>query len=347
MVAISDTAIVLMNLGSPDSTAVPDVKKYLLEFLMDKRVIDYPWLMRKILVGGVIVPKRAEKSAEAYKSIWWKEGSPLIVLTQQLQKALQHDLEMPVEITMRYGNPSPEFTFNKIVKEHPGVKNVILVPLYPHYAMSSFETAAEYAKEIYRKKKYPFEMKIVEPFYRHPDYIHAVAESMRPYVEQDFDHLLFSYHGVPVRHIRKGDVTGGHCLKVNDCCHVDSRAHKQCYRHQVTVTAELVAKELGIPKEKWSISFQSRLGREEWIRPYTDERLRSLPKEGVKKLLVACPAFVSDCLETLEEIAVEGKHTFIESGGDSFTMIPCVNTHPEWVKALGILCREKMETVMV
>ncbi len=170
---------------------------------------------------------------------------------------------------------------------------------------------------------------------------------MRPYVEQDFDHLLFSYHGVPVRHIRKGDVTGGHCLKVNDCCHVDSRAHTQCYRHQVTVTAELVAKELGIPREKWSVSFQSRLGREEWIRPYTDERLRALPKEGVKKLLVACPAFVSDCLETLEEIAVEGKHTFIESGGDSFTMIPCVNTHPEWVKALGILCREKMETVMV
>jgi ferrochelatase len=347
MVAKSDTAIILMNLGSPDSTSVADVKRYLLEFLMDKRVIDYPWLMRKLLVGGVIVPKRVEKSAEAYKSIWWEEGSPLIVLTQQLQKALQHDLEIPVEITMRYGNPSPADTFAKLMKEHPGLKEVILVPLYPHYAMSSYETAAEYAKAIYRKKRYPFGLKIVEPFYKHPDYIHAMAESMRPYLEKEYDHVLFSYHGVPVRHLRKGDITGGHCMKVNDCCHVSSAAHTQCYKHQVTVTSELVARELGIPRDKWSMSFQSRLGREEWIRPYTDETFRRLPPQGKKKLLVACPAFVSDCLETLEEIAVEGKHTFISSGGDSFVMIPCMNTHPLWVKALGNLCREKMEAVTV
>lgn len=347
MVAKSDTAIILMNLGSPDSTAVPDVKKYLLEFLMDKRVIDYPWLMRKLLVGGIIVPRRAEKSAEAYKSIWWDEGSPLIVLTRQLQKAVWHDLEIPVEITMRYGTPSPQATYDKLMKEHPGLKEVILVPLYPHYAMSSYETAVEYAKDIHRKKRYPFELKVVKPYYDRSEYINALAESMRPYVEQEFDYLLFSYHGVPVRHIRKGDVTGGHCLKINDCCHVTSKAHTQCYRHQVIVTSELVAEKLGIPKHKWGVSFQSRLGKEEWIKPYTAERFEQLPKEGVKKLLVACPAFVSDCLETLEEIGVEGKHSFISNGGDSFTMIPCLNTHPLWVKTIGALVKEEMKEVVV
>lgn len=347
MVAKSDTAIILMNLGSPDSTAVPDVKKYLLEFLMDKRVIDYPWLMRKLLVGGIIVPRRAEKSAEAYKSIWWEDGSPLIVLTRQLQKAVWHDLEIPVEITMRYGTPSPQATYDKLLKEHPGLKEVILVPLYPHYAMSSYETAVEYAKDIHRRKRYPFGLKIVKPYYDRPEYINALAESMRPYVEQEFDYLLFSYHGVPVRHIRKGDVTGSHCLKINDCCHVASKAHTQCYRHQVIITSELVAEKLGIPKQKWGVSFQSRLGREEWIKPYTADKFEQLPKEGVKKLLVACPAFVSDCLETLEEIGVEGKHSFISNGGDSFTMIPCLNTHPLWVKTIGALVKEEMDGALV
>ncbi|RAJ87839.1 ferrochelatase [Chitinophaga dinghuensis] len=343
MVNKSDVGIVLMNLGSPDSTAVPDVKKYLMEFLMDKRVIDYPWLMRKLLVGGVIVPRRAPKSAEAYQSIWWEEGSPLMVLTKQLQTAVQHDMEMPVEIAMRYGNPSPEAAFNKLLAENPQLKEVVLLPLYPHYAMSSYETAAEYAKEIYRKKKYKFKLTIVPPFYDEPDYIQAVAESMRPYLQQDYDYVLFSYHGVPVRHIRKGDITGKHCLQVNDCCHVKSPAHEFCYRHQVTITAELVAEKLGLPKDKWGISFQSRLGKEEWIQPYTAARFEELPKEGKKKLLVVCPAFVSDCLETLEEIAVEGKHTFMSNGGDSFTMIPCLNVHPLWVNAIVKYCTQLIE----
>ncbi|MBV8250967.1 MAG: ferrochelatase [Chitinophaga sp.] len=343
MVNKSDVGIVLMNLGSPDSTSVPDVKKYLMEFLMDKRVIDYPWLMRKLLVGGVIVPKRAPKSAEAYQSIWWEEGSPLMVLTKQLQTAVQHDMEIPVEIAMRYGSPSPEAAYNKLLQDNPQLKEVIMLPLYPHYAMSSYETAAEYAKEVYRKKKYKFKLTLVPPFYDEPDYIQAVAESMRPYLQQDYDYVLFSYHGVPVRHIRKGDITGKHCLQVNDCCHVKSPAHEFCYRHQVTITAELVAEKLGLPKDKWGISFQSRLGKEEWIQPYTAARFEELPKEGKKKLLVVCPAFVSDCLETLEEIAVEGKHTFMSNGGDSFTMIPCLNVHPLWVNAIVKYCTQLIE----
>ncbi|GEP91951.1 ferrochelatase [Chitinophaga terrae (ex Kim and Jung 2007)] len=340
MAAKSDVGIVLMNLGSPDSTAVPDVKRYLIEFLMDKRVIDYPWLFRKILIEGIIVPRRAPKSAEAYASIWWEEGSPLIVLTKQLQKAVQNDMEIPVQIAMRYGNPSPEVAYNNLLKENPNLKEVIVLPLYPHYAMSSYETAAVYAEEVHKKKKYKFKLSIIPPFYDEPDYINAMAESMRPYLQQDYDYVLFSYHGVPERHIYKGDITGAHCLKVNDCCHVASPAHKYCYRHQVTVTAELVARQLGLPREKWGISFQSRLGREEWIKPYTANVLETLPSEGKKRLLVVCPAFVSDCLETLEEIAVEGKHTFLNSGGESFTMIPCLNIHPLWVKAVVKYCEQ-------
>ncbi|WP_160713938.1 ferrochelatase [Chitinophaga solisilvae] len=347
MVSKSDVGIILMNLGSPDSTAVPDVKRYLIEFLMDKRVIDYPWLFRKILIEGIIVPRRAAQSAKAYESIWWEEGSPLIALTKQLQTAVQHDMDIPVEIAMRYGNPHPEVAYNNLLRKNPDLKEVIVLPLYPHYAMSSYETAAEYAKEIYLKKKYTFKLSVIPPFYDEPDYINAVAESMRPYMQQDYDYILFSYHGVPERHIHKGDITGSHCLKVNDCCHVRSEAHKFCYRHQVTITSELVAAKLGLPKDKWGISFQSRLGREEWLKPYTAATLEQLPKEGKKKLLIVCPAFVSDCLETLEEIAVEGKHSFMHAGGDSYTMIPCLNIHPLWVKAVVKYCNQIMETTTV
>jgi ferrochelatase len=334
-------AIVLMNLGSPDSTEVKDVRKYLAEFLMDERVIDMPYIPRLLLVRGIIVPFRAPKSAAAYRSIWTKEGSPLIVLTKQLQSALQSQVDEPVEIAMRYGGPSPEDAFDSLLKQVKGLEEVVLVPMYPHYAMSSYETAVVYAQEIHRKKKYPFKLTIIRPYYNEAIYIDALAESMRPYLQQDYDHVLFSYHGVPERHIHKGDITGEHCLKVPDCCEVNSRAHSQCYRHQCLVTTKLVAEKLNIPAARFSFSFQSRLGRDEWLKPYTANRLRQMPGEGIRKLVVACPAFVSDCLETLEEIAEEGKESFLHAGGESFTMIPCLNTHPMWVKALVQMCREK------
>jgi ferrochelatase len=327
--------IILMNLGSPDSTAVKDVKKYLGEFLMDEKVIDYPFLFRMLLVKGIIVPFRSPKSAEAYKTIWTKEGSPLIVFTQQLQKRLQESIDEPVEIAMRYGHPSPTVAFDALLKNDPAISEVILVPLYPHYAMSSYETAVEYAKEIHKKRAYKFQLRVIRPYYEEPAYLNALAESIRPYLKQDHDHILFSYHGVPERHIHKGDVTGKHCLKVEDCCHVASAAHQFCYRHQCFVTTHKVAALLNISPEKYSQSFQSRLGRAEWLKPYTAKRLAELPNEGVKKLLVVCPAFVSDCLETLEEIAEQGKEIFMHAGGESFTMIPCLNVHPVWVGAIA------------
>lgn len=327
--------IILMNLGSPDSTATKDVRKYLAEFLMDEKVIDIPYLVRLLLVRGIIVPFRAPKSAEAYSTIWWKEGSPLIQLTKQLQHAVQEKVEYPVEIAMRYGNPTPKYAYEKLLKEHPSLEEVVLMPLYPHYAMSSYETAVDYMKEVHQKQQYQFKLTTVKAYYNHPDYIHAFAEHIRPYLQKDYDHILFSYHGIPERHLKKTDPTKQHCLQVADCCSVNSAAHDTCYRHQCLTTTRLTAEALGLPKEKYSYSFQSRLGRDPWLKPYTDFRLKDMPKEGIKKLLIICPAFVSDCLETLEEIAIRGKEDFMEAGGETYEMIPCLNTDPLWVGALS------------
>ena len=334
-------AVVLMNLGSPDSTEVKDVKRYLNEFLMDERVIDKPWLLRALLVKGIIVPFRAPKSAEAYKSIWTKEGSPLIVISEQLAKALDNEVEEPVTIAMRYGNPSPKAAYDELIQQNPDLEEVVLVPMYPHYAMSSYETAVEYAKEQHKKGGYTFKLTTIKPYYDNADYLEALAETMKPFLEKEYDHILFSYHGVPERHIYKGDVTGQHCLKVPNCCEVPSKAHEYCYRHQCWQTTKLVTERLGIPKEKWGFSFQSRLGRDPWLQPYTAVRFEELPKEGAKKLLVVCPAFVSDCLETLEEIAEEGKETFLHNGGESFEMIPCLNVHPLWVSTMAKWIKEQ------
>ena len=292
--------VMLMNLGSPDSTEVKDVSRYLKEFLMDERVIDYPWLARTLLVKGLIVPFRAPKSAEAYKTVWTKEGSPLVVLTKQLQQALQKEVTEKVVISMRYGNPSPEAAFEELLQKEPGLEEVVLVPLYPHYAMSSYETAVEYAMETYKKKNYSFKISTIRPFFDDPAYLEAMVTNIRPFLQQDYDHILFSYHGIPERHIRKSDTTGNHCLAVNDCCNTASSAHAHCYRHQAFTTTRKIVEMLEIPAAKHSISFQSRLGKG-WLQPFTDIRLEEMPKEGIKKLLVICPAFISDCLETLEE----------------------------------------------
>ena len=329
-----------MNLGSPDSTSVKDVRKYLNEFLMDGRVIDIPYLARTLLVKGIIVPFRAPKSAEAYRTIWWKEGSPLVELTRQLQKEVQQQIDTPVTIAMRYGNPSPKAAYEELLQKVEGLEEVILFPLYPHYAMSSYETAVEQMVEVHKKEKYNFKLTTIKAFYKEPDYINAMCENIRPYLEQDYDHLLFSYHGVPARHLRKSDITNCHCMKVENCCEIASVAHETCYRHQCFTTTRLITEQLQIPAGKHSISFQSRLGKG-WLEPFTDIRLEQMPKEGIKKLLIICPAFVSDCLETLEEIAIRGKEIFDEAGGESYTMIPCLNTHPLWIKAVVSLINGK------
>lgn len=332
-------AILLTNLGSPDSPNVSDVRRYLREFLMDERVIDIPVFFRWLLVNGIIVPFRAPKSAAKYKSIWTDEGSPLIVLTEKLTRKVREKSNLPVYMCMRYGKPSPEAALSQISKEHPDVEEVVVFPLYPHYAMSSYETAVEYVKKIWAKGPWKFQLKVIAPYYNYPGYIKALAETIRPYLESEYDHLLFSYHGVPERHILKGDITGQHCLQSPDCCQTPSSAHQKCYRHQVFETTRMVTGYLQLSENKFSISFQSRLGSGKWLGPATSDVLAEFPGKGIKKLLVVTPAFVSDCLETLEEIQMEGQETFLGAGGMSFTAIPCLNLDTKWVETIIGLVR--------
>jgi ferrochelatase len=267
----------------------------------------------------------------------------LIVVTKQLQKNLQNQLPEPIEIAMRYGNPTPKTAYEALLKKIPDLDEVILMPLYPHYAMSSYETAVEFMKEVHKKNKYSFVLTTVKPYYSNEDYINALAETIRPYLSQSYEKILFTYHGVPERHIFKGDVTGNHCLKTANCCEVDSPAHQYCYRHQCIKTTALVTERLQIREQEFEVSFQSRLGQDKWLTPYTAQRLIELPKDGIKKLLVVCPAFVSDCLETLEEIAEQGKEIFLHAGGESFTVIPCLNIHPLWINAIAKWIRSYSE----
>ena len=331
--------ILLINLGSPRSTAVEDVKEYLDEFLMDEKVIDYRWIFRALLVQGIILKTRPAKSAEAYKTVWTDEGSPLIVITKKIQKKLQKLMDVPVEIGMRYAEPSIETGIRNLVEK--GITEIVLFPLYPQYAMSTTETVIEKAEEV-RKKKFPgVRINYVQPFYNRDLYTDCLAESIKEKLPEDFDALLFSYHGVPERHIYKTDPTK--TCNMNDCCHKDTNpSHSFCYRHQCFNTTDRVIRKLELPKSKTIVSFQSRLGKDKWIEPYTDHTLETIPQKGIKNLAIVCPAFVSDCLETLEEISVEGKEQFLEAGGEKFTYIPCLNDEDRWIEVIRILCEEQL-----
>ena len=339
-----NTGILLINLGSPDSTEVKDVKKYLDEFLMDERVIDVPWLLRALIVKGIILNTRPPKSAAAYKEIWTKEGSPLIVTTDKLTQKVDGLMEPTVGMAMRYGNPSIKDAIQKMISQNPELSHLIAVPLYPHYAMSSFETVVEKTKDVVAEFFPNLTVDFTGAFFDDEQYINILSESIRSYIKEDYDHLLFSYHGLPVRHLKKSDITGNHCYKVDNCCYVKSEAHQFCYKHQVLTTSDLVAEKLGIPKEKYSVAFQSRLGKDEWIKPETDGTVAGMPARGIKKLLVVCPAFVSDCLETIEEIGMGVQETFMENGGEEYTLIPCLNDRAEFAEYLVGLINAKMQT---
>jgi protoporphyrin/coproporphyrin ferrochelatase len=325
--------ILLMNLGSPDSPSVPDVRRYLREFLMDPRVIDAPYPVRFGVVHFSILPKRPHQSAEAYRSIWTDQGSPLIVTTRKLKEALQDCTGMPVEMAMRYQRPTPEEALDKLALR--GVTQVILVPLFPHYAMSSYETAVERVRTAVRDRRDAMTLQVLPPFYDHPAYVRALVDSAEPYLTHEIDHLLFSFHGLPERHLRKADPTSKHCLTFPNCCETPSPAHRTCYRAQCFATVKAFAEATDLPRERYSIAFQSRLGKEPWMQPYTDAELERLAKAGVKKLAVICPAFVADCLETIEEIGMRGREIFLNAGGEEFTLIPCLNDRGIWVEALA------------
>ena len=324
--------VLLVNLGSPDSPSVPDVRRYLREFLMDGRVLDVNWLLRFCIVHFAILPSRPKQSAHAYQSIWTPAGSPLVVTSRNLQTKLQARVRLPVELAMRYQNPSIPAALQRLVSR--GVNQLLLIPLFPHYAMSSYETAVERVREVAARLAPQLQVRVQPPYYEHPDYLAALVGSARDELAAGYDHLLFSFHGVPERQIRKSDPTTRHCLKVMNCCQTPSPAHATCYRAQCFRTAAAFVRQANVPADKHSIAFQSRLGRDPWLTPYTDQEIAALARRGVKKLLVICPAFVSDCLETIEEIGLRGRETFFEAGGSDFKLIPCLNEHPLWIEAL-------------
>ncbi len=333
-IKVMKKGILLVNLGSPDSPNPKDVKKYLGEFLMDERVIDVPLWARNILVKGIILNTRPKASAKAYAKIWWEEGSPLIVLSERLQEKVQKQVDYPIALAMRYGSMTIKKGLQELVNK--GAEEVLIVPLYPQFAMATTETIVVLAEKI-GKEFFP-DIKITDfkAFYNRPDYIEVLSNSIAKHLKaKDYEHLLFSYHGVPERHIRKSDITKSHCKIDGSCCATPSPAHEFCYRHQCLEVTRLVGEKLGLKEESFSTSFQSRLGFDPWLRPYTDRTIERMGKNGIKKMAIVTPAFVSDCLETLEEIAMEGEEIFHEVGGKEFTTIPCLNDDADWVALLA------------
>ena len=332
--------VLLVNLGTPDAPQAAEVRRYLREFLSDPRVLDISALGRWLLLNLIILPTRPAKSAAAYRKIWGADGSPLLshsrALCEQVRAALP---ELQVELAMRYGNPSIRAGLTAL--RDRGCDRIVVFPLYPQYAASSTGSTVE---AVYREAaglwNTPY-LSVVPPFFDEPGFIAAFAEVGAPVLaEFKPDHVLYSFHGLPERHMHKSDVSGTHCLRSPDCCATIVAANRHCYRAQCYATAAALTARLGLAPGTSSVSFQSRLGRAVWIRPYTDIVLPELARRGVKRVAVFCPAFVADCLETLEEIGIRAEEDFKAAGGEALRLVPSLNAHPAWVRAAAELVRE-------
>lgn len=333
------TGVLIVNLGTPDAPRAPEVRRYLREFLSDPRVLDIHPLGRWLLLNLIILPTRPSKSAEAYSKVWTPEGSPLLVHSQGLARGLQAALpETPVVLGMRYGNPSLPSAL-KALRDR-GCDRVVVVPLYPQYASSSTGSTLEalYAAAAGLWNTPYFD--VVPPFYDDPGFLDAFARRAREVFErQTPDHVVMSFHGLPERHCTKSDETGAHCLKKADCCAAIVDANRNCYRAQCYASARGIAERLGLGEDDYTVTFQSRLGRTPWIRPYTDDVLPTLAKAGKRHVAVLCPAFVADCLETLEEIGMRAAEDWHKDGGATLSLVPSLNAEPDWVEALAALVR--------
>tara|TARA_Y100000768_G_scaffold334681_1_gene275524 strand:- start:157 stop:1173 length:1017 start_codon:yes stop_codon:yes gene_type:complete len=325
--------ILLVNLGSPKSLSKADVKEYLKEFLSDDYVVDLPKILQQFILRAFILPFRPSKTKEAYEKIWEEDGSPLIINTQKIATSLSEKTGWKVDIAMRYQEPS----IREKVKKYKERKTseVIVIPLYPHHAMSTTKTTKIEIDKIVSEEYPSLKVKYIEPFYDDPRYIDALSHSIKPYLD-DLDKLIFSYHGIPERHLTKGDVVGDHCMKVENCCDINCKSSQNCYRSNVLATSKLTADQLELADNQWMVSFQSRVSimGPAWLKPYTDIEIDKLGENGMEKIGVVCPSFIADCLETLEEIEMQAKESFIESGGKELVYIPCLNNNPEFINAL-------------
>jgi len=331
---VARTGLLLVNLGTPDAPTTPAVRRYLREFLSDPKVIDIPAVPRFLLVNGIIAPFRAPKSAEAYQKIWSERGSPLLVFSQELLAGVRAALGegWQVELAMRYGNPS----IAAALKSLASCERIVVLPLYPQNADATTGSTVE---EVERLARGAPPRTYVPAFHDDPGFLDAFAEVGREVIARErAEHALFSFHGLPERHVKRADRSGSHCLGAEECCDALTDANRDCYRAQSFATARAIAQRVGMG-ERFDVSFQSRLGRTVWISPYTEESLAALGKKGVKRLAVFCPAFVADCLETLEEIGLRGAETFRAAGGESLTLVPSLNASPKWVEAVASMAR--------
>ncbi len=333
--------VLLINVGTPDAPATAEVRRYLREFLGDPRVLDLNPVARTLLLELAILPRRSSRSAEAYRKIWTAEGSPLLVHARALREALAGALgpAFAVAVGMRYGNPSIAAGLAELRSAR--VDRILLFPLYPHLASSSTGTSLEAALGILAREWNVPPVATVPPFYDDPGFLDAfVAVAAPVLLDLRPDHVLFSFHGLPERHIRKSDPSGAHCLASESCCDAVGGVNRDCYRAQCFATARGLAGRLGLEPPAWGVAFQSRLGRDPWIRPFTDEVLPALAERGVRRVAVFCPAFVADCLETLEEIGMDAREEFVEHGGEDLRLVPSLNAHPIWVEAAARLVRQ-------
>ena len=337
------TGVLLTNIGTPDEPTPEALASYLRQFLMDEYVLDMPFIKRWVLVNRIIVPRRKHYSAEHYQKIQMEEGSPLLVYTRKFAAGLANELpgQYLVEIGMRYGNPSIAAGLANLKKAD--VDRIVAVPLYPQYTQSSFSTAIRETDKQAKKLGLTGKLKFVDPFYVDPGFVEAWAQIVGEHLKMHSpDHVLFSYHGVPVRHIKQMDLVD-YCQNNDACCAQISSVNQGCYRAQCRATSLAIAAALGLSASQFTTCFQSQFGKDEWIGPSFEDLLVELPKRGIKTIAVACPSFVADCLETLEEVGIRGREEFQEAGGADLTLIPCVNSHPLWVKAAAKLIRAAAE----
>jgi ferrochelatase len=335
------TGLLLINLGTPNSPRTDDVRAYLEEFLSDPRVLDMAGWRRWLVLHLLILPFRPKASGEAYAKIWTERGSPLLFHSQDLATKVQERLgsSVSVELAMRYGAPSIPDALARL--RGAGIDRIVVFPLYPQYSSAATGSSIEKVfRHVAAEWNTPY-LQVVPPFFDHPAFLESCARLARPVIEQsEPERVLFSFHGLPERHCIKSDASGAHCLKREDCCDRIVAANRNCYRAQCFATARGLADLLGVPPDQRIVCFQSRLGRTPWIRPYTDEVVVSLAREGVKRAAILSPAFVADCLETLEELGMRAVASFRESGGQALTLVPAVNASDAWVDAVVTLARE-------
>lgn len=334
------TGVLLVNLGTPDSFHPKDVQRYLVEFLTDGRVIDVPWLWRQILVRGFIIPRRYKQSAACYAKIWTSEGSPLSVYSRNVKDKLQTSLgtEFYVELAMRYRKPSIEETLTNLLRK--SLQELIIFPLFPQYASATSGSVHQKVMELLKNFQVIPHVTFVNSFFDHPAFVEAFCARGASYAHEEYDHILFSYHGLPKRHVMKAD-RHAWCLQEKECCEKLGRKNETCYAAQCFATTQAIASKLNIPRERYSLCFQSRLGKDPWLQPYASETIKDLAKKGKKKILVFCPSFVCDCLETIYEFGVEYAAEFKHAGGELLELVRGLNDSEEWIKALHIMIKEK------